>query len=71
MAMGEISKEGIVYVSSPNRMLVRSELYITVVIFFSVHSRQRVSKELKKLQFSNPGEKMKVASSAVRCGGHL
>jgi hypothetical protein len=26
----------------------------------------RVSKELKKLQFSNPGEKMKVTSSAVR-----
>ena len=28
MAMGEVSKEGIVYVSSPNRMLVRSELQV-------------------------------------------
>lgn len=28
--------------------------------------KQRISKELKKLQFSNPGEKMRANSSTVR-----
>lgn len=62
--MADEAEEGM-FLSSPNRMMVRCKVKVACrLIFFCP---QRVSKELKKLQFSNPGEKMRGTSSAARC----